>query len=331
MKVVISGTGSHLPETVVTNHDLEKLVDTSDEWITQRTGIRERRWVQEHEANSDISSPAARKAVEAAGIQPEDLDAIILCTVTPDTFVPAGACYIQRDIGAVNATAFDMTAACTGWVYGSMMAHSMIQNGTWKHVLVVGAETLSRILDKEDRNTVVLFSDGAGATVLSRADAVEGLHPESRFIDFGTGSDGQGWDLILLEGGGSRMPAGETSVAERKHYLTMNGREVFKFAVKKMAEMMRTCVEQNGITLDDIDLVVPHQVNIRILDAVFDNLGMSMERCVVNLDRYGNSSAASLPIALDEAVRSGRIQRGDLIFTTAFGSGLTWGWNLIRW
>ncbi|MEM7163997.1 MAG: beta-ketoacyl-ACP synthase III, partial [Planctomycetota bacterium] len=303
----------------------------SDEWITQRTGIRERRWVNEDQANSDLSSPAARNAVEAAGIAPEDLDAVILCTVTPDTFVPAGACYIQRDLGAVNATAFDMTAACTGWVYGTMVAHNMIQTGAWKHAVVVGAETLSRILDKEDRNTVVLFSDGAGATVLSRADAVSGLHPNSQILDFGTGSDGNGWDLILLPGGGSRRPATQHSVDEKQHYLTMNGREVFKFAVKKMAEMMRTCVEKNGISFDDIDLVVPHQVNIRILDAVFDNLGLSMDRCVVNLDRYGNSSAASLPIALDEAVRSGRIQRGDLIFTTAFGSGLTWGWNLIRW
>lgn len=330
-RIVISGTGSRVPDRVVTNHELERLVDTSDEWITQRTGIRERRFVGPDEANTELSAPAGRRALEMAGLAPTDLDGIILCTVTPDTFVPAGACYIQRELGATRATAFDLTGACTGWVYGTMVARSMIQSGAWRHALVIGAECLSRIMDMTDRNTVVLFGDGAGATVISDADLLPNLPASSNIIDCDSGSDGRGWDLILMRGGGSRMPATHESVDAKHHFITMNGREVFKFAVKKMAELMRTCVARNQLSFDDIDLVVPHQVNIRILEAVFDNLGLSMDRCFVNLDRYGNTSAASVPIALDECVRSGRLQRGQLVFTAAFGSGLTWGWNLIRW
>lgn len=329
-RVVIAGTGSAVPDHVVTNHDLEKLVDTSDEWIVQRTGIRERRFVAPHEANSDLSVPAARRALEMAGLPATDLDGIILCTVTPDTFVPAGSCYVHRDLGAVNATAFDLTAACTGWVYGVHVGRSMIQAGQWKHCVVIGAECLSRILNMADRNTCVLFGDGAGAVVLSRGDLAPTLPESSCILDSSTGTDGAGWDLIVQPAGGARMPASAETVSGNLHALTMRGREVFKFAVKKMAEMLRTCLDRNRLTMHDISLIVPHQVNIRILEAVFEALQLPMDRCMVNLDRYGNTSAASVPIALDEAVRTKRIQRGDLVFTTAFGSGLTWGWSLIR-
>lgn len=330
-RVVISGTGAAVPSRVVTNHDLEKIVETSDEWIVQRTGIKQRHFVSDGEANSDISVPAARQALEAANLAPDALDGLILCSVTPDTFVPAGACHIHRDLGAVNATAFDLTAACTGWAYGVMVAKSMIDSGQWRHCMVIGAECLSRILNMKDRNTCVLFGDGAGATLLSRADLAAHVPDGSGILDCGSGTDGQGWELILQPAGGSKAPATPDSVAEDLHTLTMSGREVFKFAVKKMSEMVRTCIERNNLSLDDIAMIVPHQVNIRILDAVFDNLGLSMDRCMVNLDRYGNTSAASVPIALDEAVRENRIRRGDLIITTAFGAGLTWGWNLIRY
>ncbi|MGE3164176.1 MAG: 3-oxoacyl-ACP synthase III family protein [Planctomycetota bacterium] len=329
-RVVIAGTGSAVPERVVTNHELEKLVDTSDEWIVQRTGIRERRFVGPSEANSDLSVPAARRALEMAGIPATDLDGIILCSVTPDTFVPAGSCYVHRDLGAVNATAFDLTAACTGWIYGVHVGRTMIQAGQWRHCVVIGAECLSRILNMTDRNTCVLFGDGAGAVVLSRGDLAPHVPEGSAIVDSCTGTDGTGWDLIVQPAGGARMPASVETVTNHLHALTMRGREVFKFAVKKMAEMVRVCLERNGLTLDDIALIVPHQVNIRILEAVFDALHLPMDRCMVNLDRYGNTSAASVPIALDEAVRAGRIRRGDLVFATAFGSGLTWGWALIR-
>lgn len=330
-RVVISGTGSAVPDRVVTNDDLAEIVETSDEWIAQRTGIRQRHFVGEGESNTDISVPAGRRALEMAGLEATDLDGIILCSVTPDTFVPAGSCHIHRDLGATNATAFDLTAACTGWAYGIMVARSMVLSDAWKHCMVIGAETLSRILNMDDRNTCVLFGDGAGATILSRADLRPDVPETSDILDCGSGTDGQGWDLILQPAGGSRMPASAESVSEKLHTLTMRGRDVFKFAVKKMTEMVNTCIQRNDLTLDEISLIVPHQVNIRILDAVFDALGLPMDRCMVNLDRYGNTSAASIPIAFDEAVREGRIKRGDLIVTTAFGSGLTWGWNLIRY
>ena len=329
--VVVSGTGSKLPDQVVSNHDLEKIVDTSDEWIVQRTGIRERRKVAPDEATSDIASEAARRALDMAQLDATELDGILLCTVTPDTFVPAGACYVHRDIGAVNATAFDLTGACTGWAYGMQVGKALIQANGWRHCLVIGAEALSRILDYEDRNTCILFGDGAGATILSRKDITpSGVIESSGIIDLGSGSDGIGWDLIIQPAGGSRLPPSEETIRERQHFLTMKGREVFKFAVKKMAELVRTAAERNNIGIEDIQHFVPHQVNIRILEAVFDNLGLPMDRCIVNLDRVGNTSAASVPIALDEAVRDGRISRGDLVFTAAFGSGLTWGWNLFR-
>lgn len=331
-KVVVTGTGSHVPDEIITNFDLEKMVDTSDEWIVQRTGIHERRRVAPHEATSDIATASARKALEMAQLPADRVDGLILCSVTPDTFVPAGSCYIHRDLETVNATAFDLTAACTGWAYGVQVAKSMIISGEWEHAIVIGAESLSKILDYEDRNTCILFGDGAGSTVISRADvATVPIPDDSDIIDQVCGTDGVGWDLILQPGGGSRIPATSASVDEKKHFLTMRGREVFKFAVKKMTELVKTCIERNDIELESIDHFVPHQVNIRILEAVFDNLGLSMDKCIVNLDRVGNTSAASVPIAMDEAVREGRIQRGDLVFTTAFGSGLTWGWNLIRY
>ncbi len=323
----IAGTGRYVPEKVLTNTDLEKIVETSDEWIIKRTGIRERRIAAEDQSTSDLALEAARMALDRAGIAAEDLDAIILATLTPDTYCPAGACYVQNLLGATNACAFDLSAACTGFVYGITVGASLVRTGVHKNVLVLGAETLSRFIDYTDRNTCILFGDGAGAAVLSRAE--EG--GDSRLLDHYLRSDGGGTDLIIMPGGGARRPSSHDTVDGKLHFLSMQGNDVFKFATKSMQTLIETAIERNGLSADDLDLVVPHQVNSRIIDTVLRKVDIPEEKIYLNLQRYGNTSAASVPMALHEAVEEGRIQEGSLVLLVAFGAGLTWGYNLVRW
>ena len=323
----IAGTGRYVPEKVLTNTDLEKIVETSDEWIIKRTGIRERRIAAEDQSTSDLALEAARMALDRAGIAAEDLDAIILATLTPDTYCPAGACYVQNLLGATNACAFDLSAACTGFVYGITVGASLVRTGVHKNVLVLGAETLSRFIDYTDRNTCILFGDGAGAAVLSRAE--EG--GDSRLLDHYLRSDGGGTDLIIMPGGGARRPSSHDTVDGKLHFLSMQGNDVFKFATKSMQTLIETAIERNGLSVDDLDLVVPHQVNSRIIDTVLRKVDIPEEKIYLNLQRYGNTSAASVPMALHEAVEEGRIQEGSLVLLVAFGAGLTWGYNLVRW
>jgi len=323
----IQGTGAYVPRRVLTNADLEKMVDTSDDWITQRTGIRERRIAADEEATSDLALEAARQALGRCGVHAEDLDAVIVSTLTPDTMTPATAAYVQNGLGAVKACAFDLNAACTGFVYGVTVGSSLIASGVYGTVLIIGAETLSRVIDFTDRNTCILFGDGAGAAVLARAP--EGS--PSRIIDHYLRSDGGGGDLIVIPAGGSRSPARARTVEERLHFLKMQGREVFKFATRSMIELLETALQRNGLAVEDLDIVIPHQVNYRVIEAALRKVPVPEERIYLNLDRYGNTSAASVPIALDEAVSAGRVKRGDLVLLVAFGAGLTWGYNLLRW
>jgi len=327
MRAFISGTGSCLPEKRLTNSDLERIVETSDEWIVQRTGIRERRVASDGEATTHFGAEACRRAVEMAGLAPQDIDCLILASITPDTFIPSGAVHIQERLGLANAFAFDLNAACTGFVYGLAVARGLILGGTARHVLVSGAETLTRITDYRDRNSCILFGDGAGAAVVSAGEGSEG----GDIVDCHLRSDGRLASLIEMEAGGARLPASHETVERRQHYMKMNGREVFKFAVTSLSEMMRRVVSSNGIGFDDLKLVIPHQVNQRIIDASLRRIGIPSEKLYLNLERYGNTSAASIPIALDEAVRTGAIERGDLICLVAFGAGMTWGYNLVRW
>ncbi|MFP6738995.1 MAG: beta-ketoacyl-ACP synthase III [Planctomycetota bacterium] len=323
----IAGTGRYVPERILSNKELEGMVDTSDEWIVQRTGIRERHIAAEDESTSDLALQAARGALQQAGLDPLDLDAIILATLTPDTYCPAGACYVQHLLGAENACAFDLSAACTGFVYGITVGSSLVRAGVHSNVLVIGAETLSRFIDYSDRNTCILFGDGAGAAVLSRAE--EGS--ESRLVDHYLRSDGSGTDLIIMPGGGSRQPASAGTVEGKKHFLTMQGSDVFKFATRSMQVLIETAIERNGISISDLDLVVPHQVNSRIIDTVLRKIDLPEDKIYLNLQRYGNTSAASVPMALHEAAEEGRIEKGNLVLLVAFGAGLTWGYNLVRW
>lgn len=323
----ISGTGAAAPERVMTNDDIAKLVDTSDEWIVQRTGISERRVLSDDEVTSDIATAAGRMALEDAGIDPKDLGAIILGTVSPDTICPSGAVYVQHALGAGTACAFDLNAACTGFVYGTTVATSMVQSGLYEHVLVIGAEGLSKFVDWTDRASCILFGDGAGAAVVSRAP--EGS--TSRIVDNVCEADGESADLIQIPAGGSRRPASPETVEAGEHFLTLNGREVFKFATKAMVDMVETALERNNLKYSDLDLLVPHQVNYRIIETALKKLDIPEEKIYLNLDRYGNTSAASVPIALREAVERGRLKRGDLVLLVAFGAGMTWGYNLVRW
>ena len=323
----IAGTGRYVPERILSNKDLEDMVDTSDEWIIQRTGIRERHIAAENESTSDLALQAAQSAMEEAGLDPLDLDAVILATLTPDTYCPAGACYVQKLLGAENACSFDLSAACTGFVYGITVGSSLVRSGVHKNVVVIGAETLSRFIDYTDRNTCILFGDGAGAAVLSRAE--EGS--ESRLVDHYLRSDGGGADLIIMPGGGSRQPASADTVDGKKHFLSMQGSDVFKFATRSMQVLIETAIERNGISISDLDLVVPHQVNSRIIETVLRKIDLPEEKIYLNLQRYGNTSAASVPMALHEAVEEGRIEKGSLVLLVAFGAGLTWGYNLVRW
>ncbi|NOY52184.1 MAG: ketoacyl-ACP synthase III [Deltaproteobacteria bacterium] len=321
----IIGTGRYLPDRVLTNADLEKRVDTTDEWIRTRTGIRERRIAATEETTSDMAAHAARSVVEKTGIAPSSIDLIILATATPDMSFPSSACIVQHRLGISGVAAFDISAACSGFIYGLGIADQFIRAGSVKRALVIGAEKFSKILDWRDRTTCVLFGDGAGAVLL------QGEEGESGILSTHLHADGTYADMLMVAKKGSRNPITEELIQTEAEYLMMRGSELFKVAVKTLEEAVLEAVEANGLTCGDVDLLVPHQANIRIISATAKRLGLPMEKVVVNLDRYGNTSAASIPIALDEAVAAGRMHEGDHILFEAFGGGLTWASAMVRW
>lgn len=323
--VGILATGSYTPDRVLSNFDLEKMVETTDEWIVSRTGIRERRICSAEQASSDVAYEAAKKALERANISAEQLDMIIVATVTPDMMFPSTACILQEKLGAKRAAALDVSAACTGFLYGITTAAQFIANGLYKYVLVVGVETLSKITNYKDRNTCVLFGDGAGAAVIG--EVREGFG----FQSFELGADGAGGELLCLPAGGSRIPASSESVENNLHYLSMAGGEVFKFAVRVMNSATEAVLSKAGVERENIDLLVPHQANKRIIDSAVQRFGLSEDKVAINLDRYGNMSSASIPVALDEAIAAGRVKEGDNVILVGFGGGLTWGATLLKW
>ncbi len=322
--VRILGTGSSAPEKVLSNFDLEKIVDTSDEWIRTRTGIVERRIANPNIATSDMAYEASLRAIESASIDPADIDGIILGTVTPDYFFPSTACLLQSRLGARNAFGFDLSAGCSGFVYGLQVGKGMIESGDARIILVVGAETMTRIMDFKDRATCVLFGDGAGAAIISKSESpgILSLH---------LGANGDDWELLHMPAGGSRIPPSEESVRNRLHYIKMKGNDIFKEAVKAMESAAIEAIRKANITPDEIDLFIPHQANLRIMEAVRRRLDIPPEKVFVNVDKYGNTSSASVPIALDEAVRSGKIQKGNLVLFSVFGAGFTWASGVVRW
>lgn len=312
-----------MPEKVLTNFDLEKMVETSDEWISTRTGIKERRIADPSKATSDYAAGAARLALDRAGVAPDELDLIIVATVTPDMFFPSTACLVQQAIGASRAAAFDLSAGCSGFVYALDMAARGIEAGAYRKVLVIGADLLSRVTDFTDRSTCVLFGDGAGAVVVGAVD-------EGGVLSTYLGADGSGGEKLCIPAGGSRLPAGSAE-DRRQHYIQMAGNDVFKFAVRIMPEAALEAMRRAGVAADEVDLFIPHQANVRIIDAAAKRLGIDSEKVFVNVDRYGNTSAASIPIALDEAVEIGRVRAGDILVLVGFGAGLTWGAATLQW
>jgi 3-oxoacyl-[acyl-carrier-protein] synthase III len=325
LNVRVLGTGSYAPERILTNKDLEKIVDTTDEWIVTRTGMRERRIAAEGEATSDIGAAAARRAMASAGVEAEEIDLLIVPTITPDIPWPNTACLIQNKIGAVNAACIGLEAACTGFIYALETARNYLATGAARTALVVGAEKMSSILDWEDRNTCVLFGDGAGAVVLRGGGDEQGL------IASAMGSDGSLCDLLMVPAGGSRLPTSAQTVADRMHFLKMNGREVYKYAVGNMTQSALDLLAKCAIDKQEIDWLIPHQANMRIIQAVSRRLDIPLEKFIVNIEKYGNTSGASIGLALDEAVADGRIKRGDKILCVAFGGGFTWGATLMVW
>lgn len=324
MTACIAGTGSYAPARVLTNADLERMVATSDEWIRERTGIHERRIAAAGEACSDLAVQAGKRALIAAGLEATELDMILVATCTGDYPLPATACLVQHQLGATKAAACDLSAACCGFVYALSVADAYIKSGM-RHVLVIGSEVMSAITDWTDRNTCVLFGDGAGAVVVSASEGERGI------LSTHLRSDGALCELIMVPGGGSRTPPSEKVITERLQYIKMKGNETFKVAVRTLEEIARTTLSTNGFRVEDLDLYVPHQANVRILKAVIERLGLPIEKVMLNVDRYGNTSAASIPIALDEAVRERRIAKGSLVMLGAFGAGLTWASAMIRW
>ncbi len=323
--VSIIGTGSYVPEKILTNEDLSRMVDTSDEWITTRTGIKQRRIAAKDEHTSDMAAKAALKTIEQAKISPAEIDLILVATATPDMLFPATACFVQKKIGATNAACLDISAACAGFLFGVEIAQQFITSHTYDTVLVIGADKLTAITNWTDRNTCVLFGDGAGAAILRHRGGSHGV------ISTHIGSDGQYTDILFMPGGGSRCPITRENVDLNLQTIHMTGKEVYKQAVTAMLSAAQKALKQAGLSIEDIGCVIPHQANMRIIEAIADRLGIPLEKFYVNLDRYGNTSAAAVAIALDEANRSGRIKPGDYVLMVVFGGGLTWAGTVIEW
>jgi 3-oxoacyl-[acyl-carrier-protein] synthase-3 len=322
--VSITGIGAYAPQRVMKNDELAQIVDTSDEWIVERTGIRERRVASPDEALSDLALPAAKDALQQAGLQPSSVDLIVVATVTPDMLFPSTGAILADQLGAKDAAAYDLSAGCTGFVYALVQAHGMVASGLVDHALVVGGDVLSKIVDWEDRSTCVLFGDGAGAVVLERV-------PEGGFLGFELGADGSGGPQLYMPAGGSRAPATAETVADRQHFAKMNGREVFKFATRVLVDSAEKVLDECGVPVEEIDVYVPHQANVRIIDHARKKLGIPEERTVVNVDRFGNTSSGSIPLALGDAESDGRLKEGEMVLMTGMGAGLTWGSALIEW
>jgi 3-oxoacyl-[acyl-carrier-protein] synthase III len=325
IRVGIAGTGCYVPEHVVTNQDFERTLDTSDEWIVQRTGIRERRYAAPDQATSDLSVLAAERALEMAGMKGSELDLIVVGTLTPDYLLPACSCMIQDRLGAKRAGAFDVSAACTGFLSALHAGEAFVASGRARRVLCIGAECLSRFVDRTDRSSCILFGDGAGAAILAPFEECR----QGEILRTTLGADGASYDLIHMLGGGSKNPPSHDTVDRGEHFIRLRGRDVFRFAVTKMADLIAEMVE--GYDEEELGLVVPHQVNARIIESALERLGWNHDKVFVNIQKYGNTSAATVPIALDEAVRGGRVVKGKLVVLVAFGAGLTWGGTLLRW
>ena len=324
-KVSITGIGSYLPRKILTNYDLEKMIDTTNDWIIQRTGIKERRITENGVTTSDLATKASLKAMKDAKVSPKDLDMIITSTITPDHFFPSTSCYIQQKIGATRASAFDILAACAGFIYAISIGQSFVSSGAAKTVLVVGAECLSKITDYKDRTTCVLFGDGAGAVILQKSEK------KHQILYTNLAADGSQADVLIMPGGGARNPASLESVQKRMHYIQFKGKEVFKLAINNITKLIIETAKKNNLKPKDIDLIIPHQSKLRIIEATMQKLGLPMEKAFVNIDKYGNTSSASIPIAIDEARKAGRLRKGNIVMLVAFGGGLTWGSSLIRW
>jgi 3-oxoacyl-[acyl-carrier-protein] synthase-3 len=325
-KICIKGTGSYIPERIVPNSYFEALVDTSEEWIVSRTGIKERRMVLPGQALSDMATPASKKALEMAGLSPLDLDLIIVGTSTADMASPSAGCMIQHKLGAKKAVAFDVNAACPGFIYGLAVARKFMQDGSHRHVLVIGGEIISHRTDFQDRNTCVLFGDGAGAVVLGQA----AREKDGELLSTEIYSDGDLWQLLHVPGGGSMNPISHEMIDQRLHYVKMKGNEVFKHAVRSMTEAAQKALEGAGLTKNQVDWFIPHQANIRIMESVAKQMEIPLEKVIQTVHKYGNTSAATIPTALDEAVRTGLIQRGQIVLSASFGAGFTWGAALFR-
>jgi 3-oxoacyl-[acyl-carrier-protein] synthase-3 len=324
--IKITGTGSYLPEKILTNADLEKMVDTSDEWIRTRTGIKERHIASEVEATSDLTTEAAKKALAMAEISAKELDMVMVATITPDTPFPATACWVQKKLGVrPTVPAFDIGAACSGYLYGLILSSSLIKTGTADKILLCGSETLTKITNWNDRSTCVLFGDGAGCTVIEKSDGDSGL------LSYVWGADGRLGKLLIQEAGGSRMPATKETVEKNLHTVSMQGNEVYKHAVTKMKKAAIESLDKADLNGEDVDVYVPHQANIRIIEATIKRAGIPMDKTVVTIDKTGNMSAATVPVGIDWAVRDGRLNRGNILLSTAFGGGFTWGAAVLRW
>jgi 3-oxoacyl-[acyl-carrier-protein] synthase III len=321
---ILAGTGSYLPDKRLTNEELSKMVDTNDQWIVQRTGIRERRIASSTESTATLASHAATRALKAAGLEPKDIDIIMVSTISQEMVFPSTACFVAASLGLSKTPAFDVSAACSGFIYGLDVATAYIKSGRYKNILLIGAETLSRLTDYTDRSSCILFGDGAGAVVIQRSSTAN-----TGVLYSSVHADGNGWEMLYCSPG-SRNPINEAMVAGKQQYMKLKGREVFKFAVQRFVELLQDAICKCELTTEQIALVIPHQVNQRIIDAAIERLEIPPEKAFVNIDKYGNTSAASIPIALDEAVRAGRLKPGDIAIFLAFGAGLTWGNAVVR-
>tara|TARA_B110000116_G_scaffold221043_1_gene199402 strand:+ start:1716 stop:2708 length:993 start_codon:yes stop_codon:yes gene_type:complete len=326
--VTISGTGSYVPEKILTNHELEAIVDTSDEWIRSRTGIKERRIASDTQSTSDLATEAAKAAMEDANVSGEDIDLIIVATISPDAFFPATACYVQKNIEATNSLCFDVSAACSGFLYAMQIAESLILSGQRKTALIIGAEKLSSMVDWEDRNTCVLFGDGAGSVILT---IDENNDKGRKLLSSSLGSDGRQTDILHVPGGGSACPITPDNADQKLNTIRMQGREVYKYAVNAMRRAAEDALQKYGLSSEDVDMVIPHQANLRIIEAITDRMSIPKEKTFINLTKYGNTSAAAIAIALDEANKTKSINEGDIVLLVAFGAGLTWASYLLKW